>query len=214
MAVTTRAGGSVPPGNSPANPLRGAWDTARGRLIPVAVGLGLMWVVFIVDVLVSSNFVRFGISPRAADGLDGIVWAPFLHVSFAHLLANSVPFAVLGSVVAVSRRARFLVVGVMTAIGSGLGVWLVSPTRSVTVGASGVVFGLFGYLLSRGLFDRKLSSVLIGVGSLVFYGGMLFGVLPNRAGVSWQAHLFGLFAGVGAAALLDGRSGRTAAQTV
>jgi membrane associated rhomboid family serine protease len=100
----------------------------------------------------------------------------------------------------------------LTAIGSGIGVWLVSPSKSVTVGASGVVFGFLGYLLARGVFDRKFTSILVGIGALVLYGGMLFGVLPNRAGVSWQAHLFGFFSGIAAAWLLDSKAFRARRQ--
>jgi membrane associated rhomboid family serine protease len=181
-------------------------DGPAARLTPVAVLVVGMWLVRILDVVLPTDLVNGGILPRQGSGLDGVVWAPLLHVSFGHLLANTVPLCVLGGLIALGNRARFLAVSAITWLGSGLGVWLIAPTRTVTVGASGVVFGLLGYLVARGVFDRKPMSILLGLGALGFYGGMLFGVLPNRAGVSWQAHLFGLVSGIGAAALLDRRS--------
>lgn len=175
------------------------------RLVPLGVLVAGMWLVRIADVIVPADFVNGGIVPRQGWGLDGVVWAPLLHISFGHLIANTVPFCVLGGLIALGNRFRFVAVSAMTWLGSGLGVWLIAPSRTVTVGASGVVFGLLGYLVARGVFDRKPMSILLGLGALLFYGGMLFGVLPNRAGVSWQAHLCGLVSGIGAAALLDRR---------
>ena len=178
------------------------------RLLPVVILVALMWAVRVVDVVVPADFNENGIVPRRVSGLDGIIWAPLLHVSFGHLIANTVPTSVLGALIAVRDRTRFVVVAALSTFGSGIGVWAVAPSRTVTVGASGLAFGLLGYLVARGLFDRTLVSILIGLGALLFYGGMLFGVLPNRAGVSWQAHLFGLLAGVAAAAMLDRRPDR------
>jgi membrane associated rhomboid family serine protease len=181
--------------------------------LPVAIAVAMMWLVEILDVATPLKLDRHGIVPRRVGGLDGIAFAPFLHVSFRHLIANSIPLVVLGSIISIQRVSRFVSVFVLTALGSGVGVWLVSPARTVTIGASGVVFGLLGYLLARGFFDRKPTSVLVGILALLFYGGMLFGVLPNRAGVSWQAHLFGFIAGVCSAWLLDGRHGRSSVAT-
>ncbi len=180
-------------------------DGPAARLLPVGAIIVGMWLVRILDVVLPADLVNGGILPRQGSGLDGVVWAPLLHVSFGHLIANTVPMAVLGGLIALGNRVRFLAVSAFTWLGSGLGVWLIAPPRTVTVGASGVVFGLLGYLVARGVFDRKPMSILLGLGALGFYGGILFGVLPNRAGVSWQAHLFGLVSGVGAAALLDRR---------
>jgi membrane associated rhomboid family serine protease len=177
-------------------------------LIPVAALVAVMWVVEILDAGTPLRLDQFGIVPRRLGGLDGIVFAPFLHVSFRHLISNTVPFLILGSVISVQRVSRLVSVFLLTAIGSGMGVWLIAPSRTVTLGASGVVFGLLGYLLARGFFDRKPVSMLVGVVALLFYGGTLFGLLPNRDGVSWQAHLFGFIAGVFSAWILDGRSVR------
>ncbi len=176
------------------------------RVFPLFICVAVMWLVRIVDTVVPADFTDNGVVARQLSGLDGVLWAPLLHVSFGHLVANTVPLCVLGTVISLGNRIRFVAVTGLAWIGSGLGVWLIAPAHTVTVGASGVVFGLFGYLAARGFFDRRLPSIAVGLGALLFYGGMLFGVLPNRAGVSWQAHLFGLLAGVGAAALLDRRS--------
>jgi membrane associated rhomboid family serine protease len=172
---------------------------------PLLGAIAIMWVAEIVDWLPHVRLSTHGIVPRRFGGLFGILFAPFLHVSFAHLIANTVPLAILGGIISIRKTARFVSVFALTALGSGLGVWLIAPKGTVTLGASGVVFGLLGYLLARGVFDRKFTSILLGIGSLIFYGGMLFGVLPNRVGVSWQAHLFGFLAGVASAWLLDGK---------
>jgi membrane associated rhomboid family serine protease len=176
--------------------------------LPLLISIAVMWVVQILNVIPSVDVERFGIVPRRIRGLFGIVLAPFLHVSFSHLIANTVPLAVMGAVIGWHNRKRFGAVFGLTALGSGLGVWLIAPKGTVTLGASGVVFGMLGYLLARGVFDRKFTSILIGIGALIFYGGMLFGVLPNRTGVSWQAHLFGFLAGVASAWLLSKRSAK------
>jgi membrane associated rhomboid family serine protease len=84
-------------------------------------------------------------------------------------------------------------------VASGLGVWLTAPPHTVTLGASGVVFGLFGYLLVRGFVDRRALDIVVGFVIAAIYGSLLWGVLPTDSGISWQGHLFGLIGGVGAA---------------
>ncbi|MGB3696842.1 MAG: rhomboid family intramembrane serine protease [Gordonia sp. (in: high G+C Gram-positive bacteria)] len=156
-----------------------------------------------VDLAMNDDLNRFGIVPRQVSGLDGIVWAPLLHADFAHLIGNLIPGVVLGFLLLMARR--FLAVTAIVWIVSGFGVWLTAPTGSVTVGASGVVFGWLAYLLVRGLFNRDVWQVLGGVVLLAVYGGILWGMLPQGGNVSWQGHLFGAAGGLLAAWVLTDR---------
>jgi membrane associated rhomboid family serine protease len=136
-----------------------------------------------------------GVWPRTAVGLWGILLAPVLHAGFGHVMANTVPFLVLGWFVMVRRMRDFFIVSVITILISGLGIWLIAPANTVHLGASGLIFGYFGYLLLRGYFERSLSSIFWSILVLFLYGGMIWGVLPQRIGVSWQSHLFGFIGG-------------------
>ena len=173
---------------------------ALGALVAV------MWAVELVNVLDDYRLDRDGIVPRNLSHLDGIAFAPFLHASFSHLLGNTVPLVILGLAIALAGAGRLLLVTLIVALVSGLGVWLTSPSGSVTVGASGVVFGYATYLISRGLFDRRVGEVLLGVVALLLFGGALISDLIPRSGVSWEAHLFGGIGGVLAAAVLARRA--------
>ena len=174
-------------------------------LMLVAAMVALMWATEIVDSIGFGNLDRHGIQPRDADGLAQIVAAPFLHVGFGHLISNTLPFLVLGATIALGGLARIALVTLVVALVSGVGTWLVAPEGSVHLGASGVVFGYATYLVTRGLFSRRL--VDLGVGAIIagVWGIVLLqGVLP-QARISWQAHLFGALGGVVAASLLSQR---------
>jgi membrane associated rhomboid family serine protease len=140
-----------------------------------------------------------GVRPRATDGLDGILFAPLLHGGWAHLVANTVPLLVFGFLILLAGVSRWLAVTAVVWLVGGVGTWLVSPPNTVTIGASVLAFGWLVYLLLIGIFSRTLWQVLVGVGLLVLYGGVLLGVLPGQPGVSWQGHLFGALGGALAA---------------
>ncbi|WP_283138740.1 rhomboid family intramembrane serine protease [Rhizohabitans arisaemae] len=165
----------------------------------VALLVAGLWALEIFDYATGSSLDGFGIRPRSLDGLPGIVLAPFLHFGFDHLIANSLPLLVLGFFAAMRGIGRFLLASVVIMLVSGAGVWLISPSDSVTIGASGMVFGYFGYLVARGVFDRRTVDIALAVVSVVLYGSLIWGVLPSQQGVSWQGHLFGLVGGVLAA---------------
>ena len=204
----------------PASPERGdraGHDVMSGPMQRSVYIIGsivaLMWAVELVDVLFGHRLDRFGVRPHRLDGLDGIVTAPFLHSSWAHLIGNTVPFAAMGWVVLAGGVRRFVAVSLLVMVGSGAGIWLFGQSGQVHIGASGMVFGYLGYLLLRGVFERRLGQLAVGVLVGVIYGGLLRGVLPTNSAVSWQGHLFGFAAGVGAAWLLArgaDRSGSTA----
>lgn len=178
-----------------------ARDSRRSGLLLVGGMATVMWVSETID-LVVGRLDELGIEPRSVDGLTGVVLAPFLHAGFGHLLANTVPFLVLGALLALSGLRRVLAVTVVVMLVSGLGTWLVAPADSLHVGASGVVFGYAAYLVTRGLFDRRLRYLALGVVVALTYGTtLLLGLLPQN-GISWQGHLFGALGGVLAARLM------------
>ncbi|HEX6391702.1 MAG TPA: rhomboid family intramembrane serine protease [Solirubrobacteraceae bacterium] len=175
--------------------------TNQGLQIVIAL-IALMWASEIVDTILDHRLDKCGIEPRDADGLSGIVAAPFLHADFAHLIGNTVPFAVLGFVIALGGAARVALVTVITALVSGAGTWVIAPEHTLHIGASGVVFGYATYLLARGFFNRDLVQLLTGAVVAAIWGGALLGGLEPQDGISWQGHLFGAIGGVVAARVL------------
>lgn len=165
----------------------------------------LMWIVEIIDLLPRTNLDQWGISPRQLTGLSGIVTAPFLHAGFGHLIGNTIPFLVLGCLVASGGTQRFVRVTVIIGLCSGLGTWLIGGANSDHIGASGLVFGYLTYLLSRGIFARHLGLILVGLVVGFFYAGLFWGLFPQH-GISWQGHVFGAVGGVLAAWLVHGRN--------
>jgi membrane associated rhomboid family serine protease len=177
-------------------------DPRRSALLILFALVALMWLVEVVDVALDHRLDRYGIEPRDVDGLDGIVAAPFLHVGFGHLLANTVPFVVMGAVIALEGARRLVLVTLVVALVSGLGTWLVAAEETIHVGASGIVFGYATYLIARGLFNRSGTQLALGAVVLVVWGGALAGGLEPQRGISWQGHLFGAIGGVVAARAL------------
>jgi membrane associated rhomboid family serine protease len=181
-----------------------ARDDRRRALLLVAGTAAVMWLLEIIDAVSGANLDRYGIEPRDADGLVGIATAPFLHGGVGHLLGNTVPFLVLGAVIALSGLVRVLAVAAITMLVGGLGTWLVAPAGTEHIGASGVVFGFAAYLIARGAFSRRLLHLAAGVAVVAVYGGtLLLGLVPTP-GVSWQGHLFGGLGGLLAARILHG----------
>jgi membrane associated rhomboid family serine protease len=184
--------------------------TTRQGLTLVAAAAVLMWLVEAVDLAVGGDLDELGIEPRDTDGLIGIVAAPFLHGGFDHLVGNTIPFLVLGAVIALGGAARVAVVTVVVALVGGLGTWLLAPAGTIHIGASGIVFGYATYLVARGVYTRGLGQIAVGLVVLAVWGTTLLQGLVPEEGVSWQGHLFGAVGGVVAARVLH-RRGRDAA---
>jgi len=183
-------------------------DRLTGLLL-VAGLAAVMWVVEVIDQVSGGDLEQYGIRPHdAPDGILGVASAPFLHAGWGHLIGNTVPFLVLGGMIALSGAARVAMTTVIVALVGGLGVWLFAPSGTDHIGASGIVFGYAAYLIARGLFSRSLLHLGVGVFVIALYGStLLFGLAP-RDGISWQGHLFGAVGGVVAAWVLDARRSR------
>ncbi len=178
-------------------------DGMRAVAQPVLIGLAVLWAIELVDTLVlGSSLQRHGIHPREVSGLWGVLLSPFLHGGFGHLIANSGPFVVLGCLVRGRGKVPFLEASAVIIVVGGLGTWLTGGAHSNHIGASGLIFGWLGYLLLAGWYERSMVTIATSVVVGVIYGGMIWGVLPTRPGVSWQGHLFGFLGGWLAAKLI------------
>jgi membrane associated rhomboid family serine protease len=173
--------------------------------------LGLLWTLELLDQASGNALDAYGIRAREVDGLPEILSAPFLHAGWQHLAGNSVPFLVLGFLVLLSGMARWLVSTLTSIVSSGLFAWALTPAGTIVLGASGLIFGWLTYLIARGLWSRRPGQVALGLVVLFLYGGLIWGVLPGAAGISWQAHLGGAVGGLLAARHLHRRAARPVA---
>jgi membrane associated rhomboid family serine protease len=173
------------------------------RAAALGAVVGSLWLVRIADFFRpgGGSAAGHGIVPRTWYGLEGILVAPFIHASLAHLVANTIPFIILGALVLMRGVFEFLFVVVTTALVAGAGTWLFGASNTEHVGASGVVFGLFGYLLFRMMFDRRLSSAVITLIVAIVYGAAMLRSLIPAESISWSGHFFGFLAGILAARL-------------
>lgn len=186
--------------------VRRAAGSMASHALVLAATVALLWGLEIADfVFWHGGLDAYGIRPRTWQGLGHILTAPLFHVGFAHLAANTLPLVILGWLVMLRRTSDFFVVALASALVSGLGIWLLGGSRTIHLGASGVIFGFLGYLLARAYFERSLAALLLALAAGVLYGGLLWGVLPGQAGVSWLGHFFGLLGGGLAAFLLTDR---------
>lgn len=173
-------------------------------LRPAAVTMlaftALLYVIETVDTVTGGVLERTGsIVPRATYGLDGILFAPVLHGTWAHLVGNTLPFLIFGFLAMAGGFRQFVLVTATIWVLGGVGVWLVGGPNTYHVGASGVIFGWLAFLLTRGFFARSARQILLAIVLFAGWGGVLLGVLPGQPGISWQGHLFGALAGVLAA---------------
>ncbi len=163
--------------------------------------LAACWGTEALDTVLGGALDNFGIVPRSVTGLVGVPLAPFLHSNWEHLFSNSLGVLTAGSLVALHGPKKFRDVTIMSGLAAGLGTWAAGRT-AIHLGASGVVYGYLGFLMTRGLFDRRPLPIVLSVLSTALFAGSLAGVLPGKEAVSWESHLFGLAGGVLAAATL------------
>lgn len=166
----------------------------------VALLCGLMVAGFIGSLLTGGFLNQWGIHPRQVATLWTVVTSPFLHASLGHLLNNLAGFSVLAFLVLLRGKACFIQSSLIIVVVGGLLVWMLGRSAN-HIGASGWIFGLWGFLLAMAWFERSFTSIALAIAVIFFYGGMIWGILPLRRFVSFEAHLFGLVAGVLAAFL-------------
>ncbi len=166
------------------------------RFAPIILLTAACWLVFVVNnLMLGGQFDQCGIRPRQIGSLPGVLFAPFLHESYQHLLANTLPLLVLGGIVCARSKGEF---GVVTLAGILLGgglTWLFAR-NACHIGASGLIFCYFGYLASLACFHRTFGTLCLSVVCILVYGGLVFGVVPTTSAISWESHLSGLVAGI------------------
>lgn len=202
---------ATPQGNAPKKKNSLLPEKVRPALFTIG-GLALLMVIAQLVNTFSDDWLnrQFGLVSRQVAGLDGVLFAPLLHANWQHLLSNLVPLLIFGLLLFVGGVRQFVVVTVLVWALSGLGLWLIGPGNTVTVGASGLIFGWLAYLLARGIFTRNFGQIAIGLVLLVLYGGMFVSGIVTTAfrdafgttNISWQGHLMGALAGVLAAFLV------------
>ncbi len=171
-------------------------STVLKRFAPILVLTALCWLVFLVNnVMLGGRWLQYGIVPRHFSSLLGIVWAPFLHGSLAHITANTIPLLVLGAVICARGKPEFYLVTLFGIVITGALTW-VFARPAAHVGASGLIFCYFGYLASLAWFNRTIGTLLLSVACLVAYGGIIRGILPTNTEISWEGHFAGLVTGV------------------
>lgn len=155
----------------------------------ILVLIALMWLAFGLSFVIPA-VDNLGIVPRTWHGLVGVICSPFLHANTAHITGNTMGLLAFGVIFAILNGAETLKTTVVIALASGILTWVIGRSAN-HIGASGLVFGLYGYLLAFGFFSRNILALVLSVLLLVSYGGIMFGILPIQRGISWEAHLSG-----------------------
>ena len=179
-----------------------AFYASLGRaFVTMCAVIPLLFLVEAIDVGLGAGTldVLGGIIPRHTDGLDGVLFSPFLHGGWDHLYGNAVPLILLGTLALAGGARRFIWSTVVIVAVSGLGVWIIGDPRTVVVGASGVIFGYLGLLFARGFVERSWWSLAVAAFVGLLYWYQIYNILPTDQPVSWQGHLLGLVGGVVAA---------------
>ncbi len=162
----------------------------------------LIWAIEILNYVLGHPLSNLGIFPRNAWGLPGILLTPFIHHGFEHTIMNSISLIILGILISLKNHRILFKISVFIIIVGGLSVWIFGRPAS-HIGASGLVFGYFGFLVARGWYAGDFGSIVISIVTIVFYGGMIFGIFPGQVYISWEAHLFGFVAGILSARLFS-----------
>lgn len=175
----------------------------RAVVLILGISLIVLWCLFLVNALfLGSKLNMLGIHPRTKSGLLGILIAPLLHGSLFHIINNSFSFILFGTLLLLNDIWKFVIVTVIAGVISGIGIWLIGSSGSVHIGASGIILGYFGYCVSVGFIEKKLSTLIFSLIIIFLYGGMIFAIIPGQMGISWEGHLFGFIGGICSASLI------------
>lgn len=167
------------------------------QLQTIAAIIAILWLLLFLSALFPL-ILNWGIKPRTVSGLIGIVTAPFLHGNATHLIANSLALFVFGLIFLKVEKTRTVYILVPIYLLSGFGTWAIGRAGAVHIGASGIIYGLFGYLVSIGIFRKNFTLILLSILLLFFYGSLLWGIIPifNNPLISWEGHLCGFVSGI------------------
>jgi len=165
------------------------------RITEVAIFIGLLWLIEFYNSGVGHQLSAYGIRPRSESGLVGIMIWPLLHANASHLLANTIPLAILSWFLLLQGFRRYLLISFWITVIAGIAVWIFARP-AVHVGASGLIFGYFGFLVAAAWYEKSLVSFIFAILTVFLYGGLVWGVLPQAPHISWEAHLFGMLAGI------------------
>lgn len=157
--------------------------------------LGMLSAVEVINLFSGRLLNQFSIIPRELSHIGYIFTSPWLHATLTHFVSNIVPFAVLSFLLMEFGLKRYLLVSLLLVLMTGLLVW-VFAREARHLGASGILYGYFGYLLLAGLLSKRVWLAVISVLVLVLYGSMIWGVLPSQPYISWESHLFGFISGI------------------
>jgi membrane associated rhomboid family serine protease len=179
------------------NPEEGVIKLKRSLLVPLAFVV-FIWIIHIVQSTYNFPFTHYGIFPRSFSGFAGILSAPLIHADFSHLISNTPTLIILGIAVMYFYPVSSLKVFTMLYVITGLLVWLFAR-QVFHVGASGIIYGLLGFLFFSGIIRRDNRAIALALLVSFIYGGLIWGVLPGVKGISWESHLFGGVTGILAA---------------
>jgi membrane associated rhomboid family serine protease len=157
--------------------------------------VGLLFVVRAAEAVLHLPLNQFGIVPRTAAGLVGILFSPLLHANLDHLLANAIPLFILLVLLLTNRDYHPVRTLALIWLASGLGTWLIGRGHAVHLGASSLIFGLAAFLIVAGLRMKSWRSAMVAIFVFVVYGGIFYGALPHAGPISWEGHLCGALAG-------------------
>ncbi len=162
-----------------------------------------LYVAETIDILVFGQDLNYwGVEPRQTDSLARIPLMPLLHDGYGHLVGNTGPLLILGGMTVLYGAGTFVATTAFCALASGLGIWLLAAPGTVHIGASGLVYGYFGFLIARALFDHSFFSMLLAGAVLIAYGSLVLMLSPLQQQISWEGHIFGLLGGFLSAAVL------------
>ncbi len=179
------------------------FSSARRVAAPLAASLTAITVISVYGLAHHDVIYALALKPRQADGLLGILTMPLVHGSFAHLLVNGSLYIVFAATVLFRGRSYFALSTAAILLTSGILLWLVGRPGA-HIGMSMLIFGYFGLLATRGVFERRFASIAVSLLIVGAYASLLWGIVPGDDGVSWEGHLCGLLAGVLTARLLSG----------
>lgn len=181
------------------NVLTKKWDTKQ-QIKWIVILLAVLVAIEVINLFSGRMLNQLGNIPRYVPGLKGIILGPFIHGSLQHFLSNLIPVAIFTYLMLQYGLRRYLLVSLWIIILGGILVWLFGRSAS-HIGASGLIYGYFGYLVLAGFLSKSFKLLIISLLVAFFYGGLIFGVMPTSPFVSWESHLFGFAAGLIAAKL-------------